>query len=127
MEKSSTHVRWLCICGSKRAHVSNMTRAMATIIRHGSLQEDGRRCRKESLSSFDVEPVHNRILIVVPMVLRRMAWMSGGCRTRQSKQSWMASFTIDFRAVVLILPAEELRKVTVWVTIMSYLDLWTTC
>ncbi|XGW09034.1 hypothetical protein V3C99_011385 [Haemonchus contortus] len=96
------------------AHISNMVRAIepASIMRHGSLTGGwptvSKRifelgwliARKIEGNDFDtssmLDRVHNRILIVVPIVLRRMAWMSGGTRTRvffmvnfqQLKRSW---------------------------------------
>ncbi|KAK6059170.1 hypothetical protein COOONC_03205 [Cooperia oncophora] len=79
---------------SKCAHVSLMARAIepATIMRHGSLSrgwpELPKRffelgwltARKVDPKEFDLSSmmarVHDRILLVVPVVLRRMAWMS---------------------------------------------------
>ncbi|KAK6031026.1 zinc knuckle [Ostertagia ostertagi] len=137
----------------KCAHVSTMARAIepATIMRHGSLSRGWPTvpqrifelgwlvARKLDKNDFDLnsmmDRIHNRILIVVPMVLRRMAWMSGGCRTRvffygdfaAIKTKMDSLFTDDLGAVVLILPPEEPRKVTSWLAIMSAINLWTTC
>ncbi|KAK6024067.1 hypothetical protein OSTOST_10129 [Ostertagia ostertagi] len=138
---------------SKCAHVSNMARAIepATIMRHGSLTGGWptvpRRifelgwliARKVDWKDFDsssmLNRVHNRVLLVVPIVLRRMAWMSGGCRTRvfyydefsAIKTKNDSLFTDDLGAVVLVLPPEEPRKVTAWLAAMSAIDLWTAC
>ncbi|XGW34156.1 hypothetical protein V3C99_018176 [Haemonchus contortus] len=79
--------------------------------------------------------VHNRILIVVPIVLKRMACMSGGSRARvffydkfsAIKTKLDRLFTDDLGAVVLNLPPEEPHKVTAWLALMSAIDLWTDC
>ncbi|KAK6031772.1 hypothetical protein OSTOST_02065 [Ostertagia ostertagi] len=115
------------------AHVSTMARAIepATIMRHGTLSRGWPTvpqrifelgwlvARKLDKNDFDLnsmmDRIHNRILIVVPMVLRRMAWMSGGCRTRvlfygdfsAIKTKMDSLLTDDLGAVVLILPPEE--------------------
>ncbi|XGW34049.1 hypothetical protein V3C99_018091 [Haemonchus contortus] len=137
---------------NKCAHISNMARAIepASIMRHGSLggwTTVSKRnfelgwliARKIERNNFDtssmLDRVHNRILIVVPIVLRRMAWMSGGNRARvffygefsAIKTKLDSLFTDDLGAVVLILPPEEPHKVTAWLAVVSAIDLWTAC
>ncbi|KAK5965656.1 hypothetical protein GCK32_022802 [Trichostrongylus colubriformis] len=83
----------------------------------------------------EMNRIHNRILLVVPLVLRRMAWMTGGSRTRVFyyvdfsliKKKMDQLFTNAPRAVVLVLPQVEPRKVTAWLAVMSAIHLWVSC
>ncbi|VDL69682.1 unnamed protein product [Nippostrongylus brasiliensis] len=82
-----------------------------------------------------LEKIHNRVLVVIPTMLARMRFMSGSTRTRffyygdfsaiRTKNDTL--FTDDVGAVIIVLPAEEPRKVTAWLALLSAIDLWVTC
>lgn len=79
--------------------------------------------------------VHNRVLLVVPAVLERMRFMTGGTKTRVFYYSEFSAlrtkndsiFMDDVGVVIIILPPEEPRKVTAWLALLSAINLWATC
>ncbi|VDL77857.1 unnamed protein product [Nippostrongylus brasiliensis] len=78
---------------------------------------------------------HNRVLLVVPTVLQRVRFMSGGSRTRVFYYNDFSDirtkndsiFTDDLGEVIIILPPEEPRKVTAWLALLAAINLWATC
>ncbi|VDP39960.1 unnamed protein product [Heligmosomoides polygyrus] len=138
---------------NKCAHVINMARAIepASIMRHGKLSAGwstppkrffeiawsmSKRLDWDQLRTTSIfENVHNRILLVVPLVLRRISCMKGGSKTRvfyyvdfsciRTRNDTL--FNDDLSSVILVLPPEEPPKVTAWLALMSAIDLWVTC